>query len=334
MKNYFKKINSLQVITIMLILLVLSGMGYSSVQASSKINVNIEINHEVSNDNKLKINIISNVPNETNFLVTVSNDELDYTAQDSVQLNNGYAETSWFSSQKRSLKPAKYEVSVTMPLAHTQPESVQKIIGERGGNLTGDYVSESNLGKSANKKVIIDLNDENILDYKIVEITTDNLRNAQGHDYKRYIYRVAINEKAEIKDLKETSKYIVERAKIEKEFNGITLFLYDYEEFADGSYTLGSVTYAPEGEWGNAGTVKPGNYEELEYDWELMKKDWGKQLSPKEVKIWKRHDYLLWNTSMSEERIAKKVAEEFNITPEKVDKIFNKKMTWEYMDLN
>ncbi|MFW5794858.1 MAG: hypothetical protein ACOCV1_05200 [Bacillota bacterium] len=338
MKNHFKSFNLIQILTIMLILFALIEIGYSSVQASNKIDVSIDINHEVSNDNKLKINITSNVPNKTNFLVTVSNDELDYTAQDSVQLNNGYAETSWFSSQKRGLKPSKYEVSVTMPLAHTQPESVQKIIGEKGGNLTGEYVSESSiesLGKSANKEVVIDLslNDENVLDYEIVEITTDNLKVAQGYNYKRYIYRVVINEKAEIENLKETSKYIVEKAKAEKDFNGITLFLYDYEEFAESSYTLGRVQYVPEGEWGKANTVKPGNYEKLDYDWELMKKDWSKQLTPKEVKIWKRHDDLLWNTSMSEERISEKVAEEFNINAEEVDEIFNKKMTWEYMDL-
>lgn len=47
----------------------------SHVFLNYKININIGINHEVSNDNKLKIIIISNVPNKTNFLVTVRNDE-------------------------------------------------------------------------------------------------------------------------------------------------------------------------------------------------------------------------------------------------------------------
>lgn len=172
---------------------------------------------------------------------------------------------------------------------------------------------------------------QDILDYEIVDINIDNLRTTQGYDYKRYNYRGVINEKAEIEELKATSKYIIEKAKKEKEFNGITLFLYDYEEFVESSYTLGRVKYVPEGKWSKANTVEPGNYEELEYNWELMKKDWSKQLTAKEAEIWKRHDDLLWTTEKSEEKIDKQVADEFNITIKKVNEIFIKKCpgnTW------
>lgn len=169
---------------------------------------------------------------------------------------------------------------------------------------------------------------DKVVDYDIYSISEDNIGNA-----KRYSYKVIINEKAEVEELKETSKRIIQIAKQKKEFNGFNIFLYDYKEYADGIFTLGRVRYVPDGDWGKAGEVQPGDYEKLDYSWILLEKNWDKQLTPKEVEIWKRYDDLLWSTELSEEKIAQQVAEKFNITAKKVDDIYMKKSLWVNMDL-
>lgn len=99
------------------------------------------------------------MPDQTNFLIKVTNFDNDHTAPDKIKLDDGVAATAWFSSQGSGLKSGEYNVSITIPLVHTQPKSVQKVFGDKGINLTGEYVNESSkdLGKSANKKVRIDL---------------------------------------------------------------------------------------------------------------------------------------------------------------------------------
>lgn len=168
------------------------------------------------------------------------------------------------------------------------------------------------------------------MDYEIIDITSYDIVDA-----KRFLYSVVINEKSSIEKRKNIAKDIVEKAKKDREFNALDIHFYDYKEYLGDSYTLGAATYAPNGEWGDAMEVDTGDYDKLEYSWDLRKKNWDKRLTEEKVKVWNRTDDLLYNSDMGQEEVLEKVANEFEITnnADEVKSIFDKKSTWTFMDL-
>lgn len=140
------------------------GYGGSTTETTSTTNtvtkepINVAINVEpvVNTDNgKVLFKVTTNLPEDTELMVTVKNDS-GYTAQDkAVVLANGVANTAEFSNAGggtagdtgEGLKGA-YEVTVSMGIPSTQKESVRAIIGEKGEYITGQYVAPANIGDS------------------------------------------------------------------------------------------------------------------------------------------------------------------------------------------
>lgn len=134
------------------LVLVLSAIGQnkevqtdSAENASSKnINVTIKPEVEVFNDGSVQFFIKTNLPEKTKLLVTVE-DENGYCGADNAEvLDNGLAIAGEFTNKGEALK-GKYKVSITMGLPRYQEESVQKIIGKKGENLSGKYVVEDDM---------------------------------------------------------------------------------------------------------------------------------------------------------------------------------------------
>lgn len=169
-----------------------------------------------------------------------------------------------------------------------------------------------------------------LMDYEIADVTSYDVADA-----KRYSYSVVISEKSTVDERENIVKDVVKKAKNDRSFNALSIYLYDYEEYIGDVYTLGKVDYAPNGEWGDAMEVDTGDYDEMEYSWDLRRKDWDKRLAPEEVKVWERTDELLYNSDMDQEEIFEKVAEEFEIVNNaaEVREVFDKKTTWSFMDL-
>lgn len=146
---------------------------------------------------------------------------------------------------------------------------------------------------------------------------------------KRYNYHIVIDDKLNVEKLKEISKQIIEVAKAEESFNAIVIGFYDYEEYIGAGYPLGKVEYAPDGDWGRANTVKAGEYDKMDYNFELKEKDWDKQLTKEEVEIYKAwQDFNEENND--EEEAGKVIAERFDKTVEEVQSILMKQMAWIY----
>jgi hypothetical protein len=155
----------------------------------------------------------------------------------------------------------------------------------------------------------------------------------------RYAWHVAVEGQPSADDLAELSELIIEDAKKEKSFNAITIGFYDYKEYYGTGYTLGKATFAPEGDWGKAADVKAGEYSKMDYSFELMNKDWSKQLSKEEVEI-----YKAWNDSYygkatpsftpTEEDITNEIAKIYEMKPEEVDQIFINQVVWQFDDRN
>lgn len=109
------------------------------------LNVEMSVEPNVnSDDGTVLFGIITNLPEDTKLLVTVT-DENGYEAQDNtVVLNNGKAFTSEFSDHGKALS-GKYNVEITMTTPSVQLQSVKDVVGENGENLAGQYVCESTI---------------------------------------------------------------------------------------------------------------------------------------------------------------------------------------------
>lgn len=150
---------------------------------------------------------------------------------------------------------------------------------------------------------------------------------------KRYAWHVSVEGNPNTDQLTKLSESIVEIAKKEKSFNAIVVGLYDYEEFYGTGYTLGKVTYAPDGDWAKASDVQTGDYSKMDYAYELKTIDWSKQLTKEEAEIFQAWQDLYMEISSptviaDETEDSKEIADLYKIRPEKVDQILQKHLAW------
>lgn len=112
------------------------------VDETSRIDVTLDVSPNVnSEDGTVLFSIATNLPEDTELMVTVSNEE-GYIAQDkAVVLANGVANTSEFSNDGAGLS-GMYIVKVSMSLPKLQKDSVQAVIGQNGENISGQYVKK------------------------------------------------------------------------------------------------------------------------------------------------------------------------------------------------
>lgn len=110
-----------------------------------KLEVSLEVSVE-ENSGKPVFTIDTNLPNETNLMLTLSRG--DYTGQTHVIVNNGVASSEEFSDKGDPLSEGEYLLTVSMSIPKLQPDAVRKVIGENGENMSGKYVLDSEIGDS------------------------------------------------------------------------------------------------------------------------------------------------------------------------------------------
>jgi hypothetical protein len=91
--------------------------------------------------------------------------------------------------------------------------------------------------------------------YRIVETEPSHYSNI-----KRYTVRVRVNSALKRRGLKLVSYDIIDKYKVSRPHNAITIFFYLPESSTSGFYTAGKTVWAPFGEWGKAGDVSTGDY--------------------------------------------------------------------------
>jgi hypothetical protein len=93
-----------------------------------------------------KIQGITNLPDGTELLISISRTASAYLAQDSVTVVNGRFHTGQFSAGGRPLNPGSYKIEVVMPVPAVQPQPVQSVVGSRGELMTGKLVRPDPFG--------------------------------------------------------------------------------------------------------------------------------------------------------------------------------------------
>lgn len=165
--------------------------------------------------------------------------------------------------------------------------------------------------------------------YDVVEIEDLAFSNV-----KRYNWNVVVHDEVTEDELILLSEQIVQEAKEVSDFNALSIMYYDYEEYIGFGYTLGSVDFAPGGDWGKADTVSTGDYDKMSFKYSLRVKDWSQRLTQEEVNIWSEWSSLVYDEALDEAVATETVAAAFNVTEDEVDAIIRKQMSWTFQDLN
>lgn len=89
---------------------------------------------------------VTNLPDGTELLVTITRPESRYMAQDKVTVRSGTFKSVRFSQLGSDLNPGSYSVSLTMSLAELQAAPVRDVIGSKGEKMSGKLVKTGRFG--------------------------------------------------------------------------------------------------------------------------------------------------------------------------------------------
>ena len=147
-----RKLTSIVVALLLVFALAACGSSDSAVSNSSGetsqatsnnhsvLNLSLEA-EETTKDGKAYFIINTNLPDETELILTLSQASSNYRAQGKVTIAGGTATSEAFSDHDAPLS-GDYTLEVTMSLPKLQSDSVRAVIGEKGEYLTGQYVNE------------------------------------------------------------------------------------------------------------------------------------------------------------------------------------------------
>ena len=124
-------------------------------QASAPFDVSFEVGMDF-NDGKPIVRVKTNLPEGTIFIIFVVNPinwgGTGYIAQHRAEVSpTGFAEFAPLTDQGEALRPGKYLTTINTIGSSLQPESVRAVIGKYGENLTGNKISEINIGVGLEK---------------------------------------------------------------------------------------------------------------------------------------------------------------------------------------
>lgn len=142
----------------------------------------------------------------------------------------------------------------------------------------------------------------------------------------RFVYEALIEEEVSKDDLIKVSEVIVnEMVEERRGFQALAIHYYTHRELMEYPPALGTVVYAPNGKWDNAGEGR-SDFSNFMIDTKgLVKKDWNLKPSETEVKMFKvysEHEYV--------DDGIKEVSKKHDVTPEEARERINKVNNWIY----
>ncbi|CAG7840902.1 hypothetical protein CLOHAE12215_02326 [Clostridium haemolyticum] len=114
--------------------------------STNKLDINVWLK-SVKNNGKPIITIESNVPNNTEGIVILEKDDINYRVSLPVKFKEGIAKTNEFMLKGKNLPSGEYTMRFKSTLDIVQPIEVKSIIGKNYSNVKSKYIQESMLGK-------------------------------------------------------------------------------------------------------------------------------------------------------------------------------------------
>ncbi|KEI04391.1 hypothetical protein Z954_08370 [Clostridium botulinum C/D str. BKT2873] len=114
--------------------------------STNKLDINVWLK-SVKNNEKSIITIESNVPDNTEGIVTLEKDDINYRVNSPVKFKDGIARTNEFMLRGGNLPSGEYTMRFKSTLDIVQPVEVQNIIGKNYSNVQSKYIDESVMGR-------------------------------------------------------------------------------------------------------------------------------------------------------------------------------------------
>lgn len=145
-------------ISLLFAILLIGCNNSNSTSANNEIDVKIDAK-PIFENGKASFDISTNLPDESELMITLSNESIDYVGQCKSKVTNGNAKTEQFSSLENPLEKGKYTLRITTSAAKLQPDLAREKLGEKGENLSGEYIkNDETFGKSVSFETYIDIN--------------------------------------------------------------------------------------------------------------------------------------------------------------------------------
>lgn len=116
-----------------------SSLELQNPEEGKEIDVKMQSDYYYGKD-LLRIIGTTNLPNETELMISLLGNGINYFAQSKATVINGQFHSEWFTSNNSDFAEGRYTVQITTPVEPVQPENVRVMLGHRGRNLTGDIV--------------------------------------------------------------------------------------------------------------------------------------------------------------------------------------------------
>lgn len=162
--------------------------------------------------------------------------------------------------------------------------------------------------------------------------TIKESRAVEEDETVRYEYDVVVHGQPDVETLQAISHDVIDEVKYRDTFQAALIQYYDHEAYIGTDSPLGQAVFGPGGDWGLAGTVAPGDYEEMTFGWQLREKEWESQLSEEEVRVWRAWNDV-YETKASDHpdirsRVTRTISTKYGIDPEDVQQIVLKQNVW------
>lgn len=111
------------------------------------LSVPIQLNAKATTtaDGRVSIEGNTNLPDNTDLVVSLESASIGFNAQDESKVVNGQFSAGPLGPTS-GLTSASYTVEVLMPIPSVQPENVKKVLGEEGQYMSGPLVKDSGIG--------------------------------------------------------------------------------------------------------------------------------------------------------------------------------------------
>ncbi|NVN91923.1 MAG: hypothetical protein HXX11_15155 [Desulfuromonadales bacterium] len=148
---------------------------YIILSVSNVCALDVSIKTEVKGGDKPVVDGKTNLPNDTDLMVSIKRKESSYGGQAKIKVAGGQFHAGPFTQKGLPFNPGIYALTITVPFAPTQPSSVQTIIGEHGEKMLGSLVKKGALGKIVEYRTV----------FKIAgAVSVDKDKQARQHDIK------------------------------------------------------------------------------------------------------------------------------------------------------
>ena len=149
-------------------------------------------------------------------------------------------------------------------------------------------------------------------------------------------YRIVVPSDISREELKATMKHLVaQETKKNSDIDTIVIFAYDRKEDSGSVYTFGKMEWCPYGNWGGVTPVIASSNDRSSYKYifDIAEKvgniSTSNMPTKEEYKIYDALEKALWDDPNADEKIAeRKVAKEFGISEEELNKIYLKVMVY------